>query len=147
MFTNFHLGNAKSICYFSTNKVLQPYPELNVQKKEEEKGFMEFNKTMTLDESEENVYRSTLMFCETLKSFKAVDLKETSMESLLWASYNRQHLLKPVISAEVLEHLTVLGNNASRLNMVIVDTPEDGDCLLYSVAYGLQKYFMIFQNV
>lgn len=57
VFTNFHLGNAKSICYFSTNKVLQPYPEFNVQKKEEEKGFMEFNKTMTLDESEENVYR------------------------------------------------------------------------------------------
>lgn len=80
------------------------------------------------------------MFCETLKSFKAVDLKETSMESLLWAS-NRQHLLKPVISPEVLEHLTVLGNNASRLNMVIVDTPEDGDCLFYSVAYGLQKIF------
>lgn len=57
VFTNFHLGNAKSICYFSTNKFLQPYPEFNVQKKEEEKGFMEFNKTMTLDESEENVYR------------------------------------------------------------------------------------------
>lgn len=25
--------------------------------------------------------------------------------------------------------------------MVIVDTPEDGDCLFYSVAYGLQKIF------
>lgn len=108
-------------------------------KKEEEKGFVELNKTMTLDESEENVYRSTLMFCETLKSFKAVDLKETSMESLLWASSNRQHLLKPVISAEILEHLSVLGNNASRLHMVIVDTPEDGNCLFLLCGIWLTK--------
>lgn len=108
-------------------------------KKEEEKGFVELNKTMTLDESEENVYRSTLMFCETLTSFKAVDLKETSMESLLWASSNRQHLLKPVISAEILEHLTVLGNNASRLHMVIVDTPEDGNCLFLLCGIWLTK--------
>lgn len=38
-------------------------------KKEEEKGFVELNITMTLDESEEIVYRSTIMFCETLKIF------------------------------------------------------------------------------
>lgn len=37
VFTNFHSGNAKSICYFSTNKVLQPNPELNVQKKKKKK--------------------------------------------------------------------------------------------------------------
>lgn len=56
-------------------------PELHVQgEKEEENCVVELNKTMTLDESEENVYRSTLMFCKTLKSFKAVDFKETSME-------------------------------------------------------------------
>lgn len=108
-------------------------------KKEEEKGFVELNKTMTLDESEENVYRSTLMFCKTLKSFKAVDFKETSMESLLWASSNRLHLLKPVISAEILAHLIVLGNNASRLNMVTVHTPEDGDCQFLLCGIWLTK--------
>lgn len=115
-------------------------PELHVQgKKEEENCVVELNKTMTLDESEENVYRSTLMFCKTLKSFKAVDFKETSMESLLWASSNRLHLLKPVISAEILEHLIVLGNNASRLNMVIIDTPEDGGCLFLLCGIWLTK--------
>lgn len=61
------------------------------------------------------------------------------MESLLWASSNRQHLLKPVISAEILEHLTVLGNNASRLHMVIVDTPEDGNCLFLLCGIWLTK--------
>lgn len=38
----------------------------------EEKGFMELNKTMYLD-GYMYVYETTLLFCETLKFFKAAD--------------------------------------------------------------------------
>lgn len=62
---------------------------LNVQKKkEEEKGFVELNKIMILDEFEEDVYWLILMFCEILKFFKVVDLKEILMELFLWVLLN-----------------------------------------------------------
>lgn len=50
---------------------------------------MELNKIMILDKFEEDVYRLILMFCEILKFFKVVDLKEILMELFLWVLLNR----------------------------------------------------------
>lgn len=58
------------------------------KKEEEENGFVELNKIMILDEFEEDVYWLILMFCEILKFFKVVDLKEILMELFLWVLLN-----------------------------------------------------------
>lgn len=135
IFTYFHKGQFNSICFYGNCIKSKSYTHKQCFEEEGTSTNLDACNYI-LDNLEKQICKSTSAYASILKSEKLKNAKiNCNMDSLLWASNKQKRLLTN--NKEQESHSSILIKNLHKLNLGLVETLRDGDCLFHAVAYGL----------